>query len=80
MFRKSFVLVLLAVVTLGALGYMGGVGSPVTRVTAEQVIGPEASMAVGVLADVFVALGRATLDALTLLFEPIVGGADVSHP
>ena len=80
MFRKALVLVLLASLALGALGYTGGLGSAVTRVTAEQVIGPEASMAVGVLADVFVALGRSTLDALTLLFEPIVGGADVSHP
>ena len=79
MFRRALVLVLLASLALGALGYTGG-GSAVTRVTAEQVIGPEASMAVGVLADVFVALGRATLDALTLLFESIVGGADVSHP
>ena len=64
MFRKGLFLLLIAVLAFGALSFVDGVDSPGVQITAARVIGSEASLAVEVLADVFVALGRAAFDAL----------------
>jgi hypothetical protein len=70
MFVKGLLTLFLGVVVVGALGLWGG-DLPGTQVTAADVLGSETTLALQVLADVFVAVGRAAVDALAGLLDAL---------